>query len=65
MKGEWVLFVLKKEAIRGGTGEAVAEKGSDTHNKIRLTSIALGGTEENLGMVGDISSGDDLWVLLY
>lgn len=29
MKGKWVLFVLKKEAIGGRTGEAVAEKGSD------------------------------------
>jgi len=65
MKGEWVLFVLKKEAIGGGTGEAVAEKGSDMHNKIRLAPVALGGTEENLGMVGAVSSGDYLWVLLY
>lgn len=37
MKGEWLLFVLKKEAISGRTGEAVAEKGGDTLKKIRLS----------------------------
>lgn len=36
MKGEWLLFVLKKEAIGGRTGETVAEKGVDTLKKIRL-----------------------------
>lgn len=49
----------KEEAVSGGKGEAVAEKGSDTHEKRRLPLIALGGIEENLGMVGAISSGDD------
>lgn len=30
------MFVLKKEAIGGRTGETVAEKGVDTLKKIRL-----------------------------
>lgn len=38
------MFVLKKEATGGRTGEAVAEKVSDAHNKVRLTQIALWGT---------------------
>lgn len=56
MKGEWVLFVLQKEAI---SGEAVAENGSGAHKKTRLPLIALGGIEKISGMVGVISSGDD------
>lgn len=59
MKGERGLFVLKKEAISGEKGQAVTEKGGVTHKKIRLPLIALGGIEENLGMVGAISSGND------
>lgn len=63
MKGEWGFFVLKKEALGGGKGEAA--ENSDMRKKIRLPQIALGGTEENLGMVGAFSSDDDLCVLLY
>lgn len=51
MKDELGLFVLKKKTLVWQT-EVLAEKGSDTHNEIRITPTSFGKGEENLGMVG-------------
>lgn len=51
----------KKEAIGSWDGEASAQKGGDTLKKKKTASWA---TEEKLGMVETIPSGDHLWVVL-